>query len=56
MASRIRKCPGCQRYTLLDICRCKEKTAAATPPKYSPLDKYAHYRRIAKEAVSGGQT
>jgi len=34
-----------------EICGCKEKTISLKPPKYSPEDKYAEYRRKAKEMV-----
>jgi H/ACA ribonucleoprotein complex subunit 3 len=33
-----------------DICKeCGKKTVSPRPPKYSPEDKYARYRRIAYE-------
>jgi H/ACA ribonucleoprotein complex subunit 3 len=33
-----------------EICpKCGEKAIMPKPPKYSPEDKYARYRRIAKE-------
>lgn len=42
------KCNACKIYTMKPICpQCGEKTLAPKPPKYSPLDKYAHYRRVA---------
>jgi rRNA maturation protein Nop10 len=31
------------------VCSCGEKTAEKKPAKFSPEDKYAHYRRVAKE-------
>ncbi|RLG19297.1 ribosome biogenesis protein [Candidatus Micrarchaeota archaeon] len=42
---KIRKCRTCGRHTLLERC-CGEETVSAHPPKYSPQDKYAKYRRI----------
>ena len=49
MAS-LRRCPACGTYTLKEECGdCGEKTRDPAPPKYSPEDKYAHYRRKAKE-------
>ena len=44
MASSIRKCPQCGKYTLKDSC-CS-KTITAHPAKYSPDDRYGKYRRI----------
>lgn len=43
----ILKCPNCKKYTLKETC-C-EKTERVKPAKYSPEDKYAYYRRKAKE-------
>jgi len=31
---------------------CNVKTLTPKPPKYSPADKYAKYRRMAKEELS----
>ena len=46
----ILKCEDCDAYTLKETCpHCNGKAVLAIPPKYSPLDKYAKYRRIAKE-------
>ncbi|MBD3163571.1 RNA-protein complex protein Nop10 [Candidatus Woesearchaeota archaeon] len=46
----ILKCKACNAYTMKEACpKCAEKTSTAAPPKYSPDDKYAKYRRIAKE-------
>lgn len=33
-------------------CDCGEKTVSCKPPKYSPEDKYAEYRRKAKERAA----
>jgi len=47
--SLIRKCPECRTYTLKDICpRCGSKTVSATPPRFSPVDKYVKYRLMSK--------
>lgn len=43
-------CASCQHYTLEKTCpRCAHATVLARPPKYSPDDKYAPYRREAKK-------
>ncbi|MEK6921397.1 MAG: nucleolar RNA-binding Nop10p family protein [Nanoarchaeota archaeon] len=49
MAKRLLFCVKCQRYTMKQVCSCGEKTAEKKPAKFSPEDKYAHYRRAAKE-------
>lgn len=49
MARHIYKCPKCDIYTMKDICECGEKTVSSKPPKYSPEDKYASYRRKIKK-------
>jgi H/ACA ribonucleoprotein complex subunit 3 len=39
-------CKACRIYTLKDECKeCGGKTDTPKPPKYSPEDKYARYRR-----------
>jgi H/ACA ribonucleoprotein complex subunit 3 len=45
----IKKCKDCGNYTLKDLCPCGSATTLPKPPKYSPDDKYAEYRRIVKE-------
>ena len=46
---RIRKCGSCATYTLSESCpKCAGKTLTAHPPKFSPEDKYAEYRRKAR--------
>jgi len=48
----IMQCISCKTYTLKDKCpNCNEKTIMPKPPKYSPEDKYAKYRRIAKKQI-----
>ncbi|MBR9699144.1 ribosome biogenesis protein [Candidatus Woesearchaeota archaeon] len=45
----IRKCI-CLTYTMKEQCpKCKKQTKIARPPKYSPEDKYAKYRRMYHE-------
>jgi len=45
----ILKCPKCGQYTLKNKClKCGVKTINPKPPKFSPQDKYAEYRRKAK--------
>ena len=45
----ILKCQKCGEYTLHDECKCGGKAIENKPPKYSPDDKYADYKRKAKE-------
>ena len=50
MKTEILKCNKCDTYTIEPICKtCKVKTITTKPAKYSPEDKYGHYRRIAKK-------
>ncbi len=50
MKTEILKCKSCDTYTLETTCKtCKNKTLSTKPAKYSPEDKYGHYRRIAKK-------
>lgn len=44
----IRYCEACEEYTLLETHSCGNKTQTPQPPKYSPQDRYAEYRREAK--------
>ena len=44
---RMKKCRSCGKYTLKAECCCMPATTAH-PPKYSPQDKYADYRRREK--------
>lgn len=48
----ILKCPSCSSYGLSESCSCGGKRVFSHPPKYSPEDKYAKYRRLAKEESS----
>jgi len=47
----ILKCSKCSSYTLKETCKCGGKAATIKPPKYSPEDKYADYRRKAKRQL-----
>ncbi|MCX8205959.1 MAG: ribosome biogenesis protein [Candidatus Micrarchaeota archaeon] len=46
MKSHIFKCRVCGRYTMQEA-HCGAPAASAHPPKYSPQDRYAKYRRLA---------
>jgi H/ACA ribonucleoprotein complex subunit 3 len=44
------KCRSCGHYTMQETCpHCGGEAISSLPPKYSPHDKYAKYRRQAKE-------
>ena len=43
------KCPSCDSYGLTEECSCGGTRHTPKPPKYSPEDKYASYRRKYKE-------
>ncbi|MCX8208197.1 MAG: RNA-protein complex protein Nop10 [Sulfolobales archaeon] len=46
----MRKCSNCGRYTLKEHCPvCGSKTSVASPPRFSPVDRYVKYRVVAKE-------
>lgn len=44
----ILKCRVCGSYTLKEKCSCGGNAVTTKPPKFSPDDKYASYRREAK--------
>lgn len=44
-------CRKCSRFTMLEQCSCGCEAITAKPPKYSPDDKYASYRREAKREL-----
>ena len=47
---KIKMCPEDKTYTLKERCpKCGLETIATQPPKFSVDDKYAGYRRQAKE-------
>lgn len=48
MRSRLRRCPECGTYTLLESCKaCGTRTVCPVPPRYSPEDRLGEYRRKA---------
>ncbi|MFT4283025.1 MAG: nucleolar RNA-binding Nop10p family protein [Candidatus Woesearchaeota archaeon] len=47
----ILKCESCNNYTLKESC-CSKKTVRVKPARFSPEDKYAKYRRMAKNVES----
>ena len=47
----ILKCTKCKSYGLGESCVCGSARIRVRPAKYSPEDKYAAYRRKAKENV-----
>jgi len=50
MKTLLRKCPTCLTYTLKAACpRCGATTVMALPARYSPQDRYGHYRRRLRE-------
>ena len=44
---KIKKCAACGLYTMKEA-HCGLPTKTAHPPKFSPEDKYAKYRRMEK--------
>jgi H/ACA ribonucleoprotein complex subunit 3 len=50
--NKIKYCQKCDKYTFNAVCSvCGEKTITKVPPKYSPQDRMAVYRRIAKKEI-----
>jgi H/ACA ribonucleoprotein complex subunit 3 len=49
LAVNILKCVKCGSYGISSNCSCGGERRLCKPPKYSPEDKYAKYRRQAKE-------
>ncbi len=45
----ILRCQACGQYTLDAVHRCGGHAVSPKPAKYSPEDRYAKYRRIAKK-------
>jgi len=46
MRTRMRRCHSCYAYTFKETCpRCGGPTENPLPPRYSPEDRYAEYRR-----------
>ncbi|HKS59815.1 MAG TPA: RNA-protein complex protein Nop10 [Thermoplasmata archaeon] len=51
--SRLKRCPGCSRYTLHEACpECGMPTRSPHPVRFSPEDRYGKYRRALQEAVA----
>jgi H/ACA ribonucleoprotein complex subunit 3 len=48
MRSILRKCEICEKYTLKEICSCKNLTSVPIPPRFSPQDRFGDYRRKLK--------
>jgi len=46
---RIRYCQKCKKYTLEEVCSCGERSVSRAPMKYSPEDRTAKYRRVARK-------
>ena len=50
MKVEILDCKKCDKFTVKKECpECHEKVLSTKPAKYSPEDKYGHYRRMAKQ-------
>ena len=45
----ILKCKKCNKYTMDENGSCGGAAFISKPPKYSPEDKYGHYRRKVKK-------
>lgn len=50
---KILKCGKCGKYSLKKNCSCGGEALSPAPAKYSPEDKYAEYRRKAKQQLEG---
>ena len=48
MSKEILYCNKCKKFTMKESC-CDEKTISLKPAKYSPEDKWGHWRRIHKK-------
>ncbi|HTY89992.1 MAG TPA: RNA-protein complex protein Nop10 [Methanocella sp.] len=50
MKTKMKKCAQCGTYTFNSVCpKCGGKTINPVPARYSPLDVYGKYRRLAKK-------
>ncbi len=50
--NKIRYCPNCKEYTLEEVCpRCGAKTIVKAPPRYSPKENVARYRRKMRREI-----
>jgi len=53
MDSNISRCMACGSYSYSGKCpKCGHATSSPHPPRFSPEDKYGHYRRRLKKLVS----
>lgn len=43
------RCTVCKNYTFNQVCKCGAAALDPKPPKFSPEDKYARYRREVKQ-------
>ena len=50
MSDYILRCERCKRFTMKPECSCGGAAKTVKPPKYSPDDPYARYRRQAKRS------
>ncbi|MBI2173430.1 MAG: ribosome biogenesis protein [Candidatus Aenigmarchaeota archaeon] len=50
----LKKCQACERYSLSETCKCGSPAGTPHPPKFSAGDRYAEYRRKAKELNKNG--
>ncbi|MSR85762.1 ribosome biogenesis protein [Candidatus Woesearchaeota archaeon] len=49
MSLSILYCSVCKKYTLKELCSCRNKPVTTRPAKFSPEDKYGVYRREYKK-------
>ncbi|MDO8660865.1 MAG: nucleolar RNA-binding Nop10p family protein [Candidatus Woesearchaeota archaeon] len=49
----ILRCVNCNQWSMTQIHSCGAKALSTKPLKYTPDDKYASYRRKAREATGG---
>ncbi len=49
---KIRRCVQCKRYTMDELCpKCGSMAISPQPARFSPLDPYGKYRRMAKKGM-----
>jgi H/ACA ribonucleoprotein complex subunit 3 len=52
MQAKIFECKKCKEYTLKKNCpKCNTPTVNPKPAKYSTIDKFGKYRRLAKKNI-----
>lgn len=50
MSREILYCHSCKKYTIKETCsNCGKKTITTKPAKFSPEDKWGHWRRLHKK-------